>query len=52
MPSDLIDLLLVLGVTAHHEGPWGLEQLQRFHGKNGDIGVLPFKWQDKVEETL
>lgn len=52
MPSDLIDLLLVLGVTAHHEGPWGLEQLQRFTGQNGDIGVLPFKWQDKVKETL
>lgn len=52
MPSDLIDLLLVLGVTAHHEGPWGLKQLQRFTGQYGDIGVLPLKGQDKVQETL
>lgn len=52
MPSDLIDLLLVLGVTAHHESPRGLKQLQRFTGQYGDISVLPFKGQDKVQETL
>lgn len=50
--SDLIDLLLVLGVTAHHEGPWGLQQLQRFTGQDGNIGVLPLKGQDEIQETL
>ena len=49
---DLIDFLLVLGVTAHHEGPWGLQQLQRFTGQDGNIGVLPLKGQDEIQETL
>ena len=49
---DLIDLLLVLGVTAHHEGPRGLQQLQRFTGQDGNIGVLPLKGQDEIQETL
>ena len=36
--------LQVPGVTAHHEGSWGLQQFKRGRRQDGDIGVAPAKW--------